>query len=365
MKKRNSVLSLPSTPFLIVLFVLQFCLLGCNEAPEQLQGETITETKTESLLLSQDDELKLKKLVAEYWKKVRVSASDNRQKLSVLNEMVDDFLSNPSDESLTAVKEQWIESYLSYQALATVAQFHLSMPNVYADQRNIWLAIDPYPIAVGYIDDFGPYKGVGIVNDLLVEINETSVRSQHAITDPSEAILGYLPLAFLLWGDNISNAERVDDYKINGNQNIQRRRQLLEVVSTALANDVKVLEQWLSDTGQIDVLFYRLPVLAQIELIKRSSAAFAEYSILAVLQDEAKDDWRPGEIWSKVLSVQVRQLNDNIELLKAANTLPLDISVEAIENNEASTALQDDVFSKNQNARLIESLERLVNEAKN
>jgi len=365
MKKRNSVHSLPSSPFLIVLLAMQFCLLGCNEAPEQLQDETVAETKTKSLLLSQDDELKLKKLVAEYWKTVRVSASDNRQKLSVLNELVDDFLSNPSDDSLLAVKEQWIESYISYQALATVAQFHQSMPNVYAEQRNIWLAIDPYPIAVGYIDDFGPYRGVGVVNDLLVEINEPSVRSQHAITDPSEAILGYLPLGFLLWGDNVSNAERVNDYKINGNQNTQRRRQLLEIVSTALANDVKVLEQWLSDTGQIDVLFYRLPVLAQIELIKRSSAVFAEQRILAVLQDEDKDDWRPNKIWSKVLSVQVGQLNENIELLKTANAIALDISVEAIASTAASPVLKSDVISENQHAKLIVSLERLIEEAKN
>nr|WP_299981438.1 imelysin family protein [uncultured Pseudoteredinibacter sp.] len=356
---------MPSLPSLVALFALQLSLLGCNEAPEQLQDETITEIKTESLLLSQDDELKLKKLVAEYWKAVRVSASDNRQKLSVLNELVDDFLSNPNEGSLLAVKEQWLASYLSYQALATVAQFHQSMPNVYAEQRNIWLAIDPYPIAVGYIDDFGPYRGVGIVNDLLVEINESSVRSQHAITDPSEAILGYLPLGFLLWGDNISNAERVNDYKINDNQNTQRRRQLLEIVSTALANDIKVLEQWLSDTGQIDVLFYRLPVLAQIELIKRSSAAFAEHRILAVLQDEAQDDWRPNKIWPKVLSVQVKQLNENIELLKSANALPLAISVDAVANTEASPVLKDDVISKNQNAKLIESLERLIEEARN
>lgn len=365
MKKRNSVHSLPSSPFLIVLFALQFCLLACNEVPEQLQDETVAETKTVTLLLSQDDELKLKKLVAEYWKAVRVSASDNRQKLSVLNELVDDFLSNPSEESLMAVKEQWLESYLSYQALATAAQFHQSMPNVYAEQRNIWLAIDPYPIAVGYIDDFGPYKGVGIVNDLLVEINESSIRSQHAITDTSEAILGYLPLAFLLWGDNISNAERVNDYKINGDQKSQRRRQLLEIVSTALANDVKLLEQWLSDTGQIDVLFYRLPVLAQIELIKRSSAAFAEHRILAVLQDKSGEDWRPSDRWSKVLFAQVSQLDENIELLKAANAVPLDISIEATENNGESPAVKSDVISENQNAKFIESLERLIEEAKN
>ncbi len=127
-----------------------------------------------------------------------------------------------------------------------------------------------------------------------------------------------MPMAFLLWGDNKTSEERVKDFSRDSElESTQRRRKLLELNSLAIAKDSTVLEQWLNDTGPIDVLFYRLPVIAQAELIRQSTGDMLESRMLPPINDVLSEDWRPEGIWSAVLAAQLGQLQKNFDFLNS------------------------------------------------
>lgn len=343
------------------IFLALFSMSACENKSSEGKPQVVNEPPaTASPVLSRDQEMQFKKKVAEYWGEVRTAAKKNRQNLNVLNEVIAEFLREPSVESLDEAKKLWLEAYVQYQSLSVISRFSEVAPNVFAEQENIWLAIDPYPIAIGFVDEFGPYKNVGIVNDLNVEMNEASIRSQHAITDESEAVLGFMPMAFLLWGDKKTSEERLKDFSRDSElKSTQRRRKLLELNSLAIAKDSTVLEQWLNDTGPIDVLFYRLPVIAQAELIRQSTAALIESRILPPLNDVLNEDWRPDDVWPTVLAAQLRQLQKHFDFLNSTGfSLPaIPGGVESFNVDQKSPeALSSEELSSEQRSRLAADL---------
>ncbi|MBB6520460.1 imelysin family protein [Pseudoteredinibacter isoporae] len=303
----------------VVLFLA--ALSACDsKTREEAKPEAVAQqVSVKAPVLTRDEEMRLKKRVAEYWGEVKLAAKQNRQNLSTLQEVIAEFLREPNVVNLDEAKSMWLESYVHYQALTVPSRFTKAAPNVFAESSNIWLALDPYPIAVGFVDEFGPYKNIGIVHDYTVEMSEAAIRSQHAITDESEAVLGYLPMAFLLWGDGKTSEERVADFAASSEEKpIMRRRKLLELNSVAIAKDAAVLQSWLDDTGPLDVLFYRLPVIAQVELIKQANAAMIEDNILLPLNDSDREDWRPYQVWPAVFASQLKQLQKELDFLNAA-----------------------------------------------
>lgn len=303
--------------FLFVLLLTIF-VGACGNEDSDLPANKTAELRATSATLSQAEEMRLKRLVADYWQNTRSEIEATQRKVSALQEVVGDFLLSPTTGSHAEVKEAWIQAYLSYQHLNVVSMFAKAAPNSFAGQANIWLAIDPFPIAPGFIDDIGPYKSIGLVNDSSLALSEAAVRSQHALTHESEAVLGFLPMAFLLWGDKSDSEERLEKFNPTSDlKSVVRRRQLLELNSLALVNDVSVLQQWLADTGPIDVSFYRLPVMAQIELVRQSTLLNLEQRILAVLRDQQMENWRPASVWSQIIESQLKQLIVQLDFLQA------------------------------------------------
>ncbi|GAA6151143.1 imelysin family protein [Pseudoteredinibacter isoporae] len=341
-------------------------LIACDRQLGEEKAEAVSvPEQVSSPVLSRDQEMQLKKAVAEYWRDVRAAATQNRQNLSKLQEVVAEFLRDPTAERLDESKVLWLENYRQYQALNVVRNFPRAAPNVFADQGNIWLAIDPYPIAIGFIDEFGPYKNVGIVHDHTVEMSEVAIRAQHAITDESEAVLGFMPMAFLLWGDGKTSEQRVVDFSVGSEAKpVQRRRKLLELNSLAISNDAAVLESWLGDTGPIDVLFYRLPVIAQLELIKQATAATIENNILLALNDVGQEDWRPHQVWPAVFSSQLTHLREQLKFLAASGLnvglLSQDLMA-FVAKPEEQTGLQYEALSAEQSAQFVDELHQILN----
>ncbi len=326
-----------------IVLMLGVFLSACEKPKNESPKERIVELEIHAPALDINEEMRLKRLVADYWRNVRKLAEKSQHDVSTLQEDIGEFLLDPTIASHTEAKEAWLRAYLSFQALAVPAAFAKVAPNTFSEQSNIWLAIDPFPIAAGFIDDIGPYKNIGLVNEQSFELSEESVRSQHALTHESEAVLGFLPMAFLLWGDLTGDQDRLKKFEPASEQSsVTRRRQLLEINSRALKNDMAVLQQWLDDTGPIDVSFYRLPVLAQIELVRESTALNIEQRILSVLADPQVENWRPEDVWLEVLKGQLKQIIVQLDFLEAVGiqvnleTKIVDGFINSIEGQELS-----------------------------
>ena len=147
---------------------------------------------------------------------------------------VDNFLEDPRSGRQQDMQMHWLKAHKGFLA----ASF-FSFTN---QNRNIF-QIDAWPIQEGFLDSLPDYPQSGIINDLTLSINETSLRTQHGITDLEEVSLGFHALEFLIFSRAIS------DFSIGSDEIKVRRRQTLDIVTALLKQDIDTM---FGDTEQPD-----------------------------------------------------------------------------------------------------------------
>jgi putative iron-regulated protein len=200
------------------------------------------------------------------------SLSDVNQAAQTFDSKLASFMYHPNPMSQADIQQAWRLAYDSF--LSSLIFSYLPIqdpPDWYSqgiDYKRLLMQLDSWPIEGGYIDYIKEYPFSGIVNDLTLDIDEETIRSQHGFTDPSNASLGYHALEFMLWGDtgqrsthdffpqeNTAPIPSSDEDQLSGltdlkPQNHNRRRQYTQLLSELLQKDLhRVQRRWEPSSG--------------------------------------------------------------------------------------------------------------------
>ncbi len=177
-----------------------------------------------------------------------------------LEHEVGQLMSEPKDSTLKQARRQWRHTYNTYLSAQIYFYLPIKDPIEWQQQhigyKDLFNNIDSFPIEGGYLDYMQGYPFSGLVNDLTLKMNASTIVEQHQLADPSYASLGFHVLEFLLWGENGTRLSR-DYYKQKnqhailannenakgGIQNNLRRRTLLRLVSERLVKDLRHIKQ--------------------------------------------------------------------------------------------------------------------------
>jgi putative iron-regulated protein len=222
------------------------------------------------------------------------SLSRASQSAQIMDSKLASFMYHPNPMSQAEITQSWRQAYDDFLYSLVFAYLPIQDPPDWHTQRiayaDLLLQLDSWPIEGGYIDYIGGYPFSGIVNDLTLNIDEESIRSQHGFTDPTNASLGYHAIEFMFWGqvssrsthdffpqentapvpinDAEENLHHDHGQDIDNNaaityvpQNHNRRRQYTKLISEILQKDLsRIQRRWEPSSG-----YYA-------QLLRRSSA---------------------------------------------------------------------------------------------
>lgn len=210
------------------------------------------------------------------------SLSHANRAAQILDSKLASFMHHPNPMSRTEIQQAWRGAYDSFLSSLIFSYLPIQDPPDWYSQRigyqHLLTQLDSWPIEGGYIDYVTGYPFSGIVNDLTLNIDEDSIRSQHGFTDNSNASLGYHALEFMFWGGDgqrsphdffpqentapvpINDAEQSLDSShaeaINNEaltvepQNHNRRRQYTQLLSELLLKDLhRIQRRWEPSSG--------------------------------------------------------------------------------------------------------------------
>jgi putative iron-regulated protein len=200
------------------------------------------------------------------------SLSDANQAAQTFDSKLASFMYHPNPISQAEIQQAWRLAYDSF--LSSLIFSYLPIqdpPDWYSqaiDYKRLLMQLDSWPIEGGYIDYIKEYPFSGIVNDLTLDIDEETIRSQHGFTDPTNASLGYHALEFMLWGntgqrsahdffpqENTAPVPSSDEDHLSGltdlkPQNHNRRRQYTRLLSELLQKDLhRIQRRWEPSSG--------------------------------------------------------------------------------------------------------------------
>lgn len=198
-----------------------------------------------------------------------------------LHEAVRLLLESPSAAMLEQARERWSVAHRDYEG-TTLHRYFMQQAisldpvliNLDITLSQLLYRVNHWPILPGYIDYLAGYPDSGVVSDITLPLSREALLQQHGAFDLSEALLGFHPLEFLLWGENPGgNSPRpVADYvaieTLTAEQQADglllpqlpdnRRRQLLELVAAGLVEDIRTIEQfWLQNQGMLRAVLER------------------------------------------------------------------------------------------------------------
>ena len=176
------------------------------------------------------------------------------KKTKVLHEAINNFLANPSENSLQIAKVSWIEARKIY-GITEAFRFYggpIDGSNQFGEEGPEGL-INSWPLNEAYIDYVEGNPEAGIINNLKFEINSATILASNQSGDDADVSTGWHAIEFLLWGQDFSlessGTRPFSDY-IVGQYNNDRRRAYLSQVSLLLLKQVKWLEEQWSIEGE-------------------------------------------------------------------------------------------------------------------
>lgn len=177
----------------LLISLCALLLTACEKAPEQVAPAP----KVKFNLPSQE-----------------IISSANLNAYSGLNEAVNQaqnlescitgFLHLPNPLSLEECQQAWVKAHQAYVR----SSFYRLIPKEEKPEfeenqstiKNLHWGLEVWPIEGGYIDYLPGYPLSGIVNDLTLKINQSTLIGQHGFSNESFASLGFHPMEFLLFG---------------------------------------------------------------------------------------------------------------------------------------------------------------------
>ncbi|MZR29144.1 imelysin family protein [Sneathiella litorea] len=179
-------------------------------------------------------------LVAENYKQSLLDAQDLQSAIATL-------LENPSDNTLNAARNAWINARTSY--LQTEAFRFYEGPIDYVDEKTGEEGpegrLNAWPINEGFIDYVEGNPEAGIINDTSIEITVDSIRDKDQVEDEADVTTGFHAIEFLLWGQDMNPTSPgnrpVTDFTA-GEGNNDRRRLYLQTITEMLVADLDWLK---------------------------------------------------------------------------------------------------------------------------
>ncbi|MBS02551.1 MAG: hypothetical protein CMQ24_07575 [Gammaproteobacteria bacterium] len=154
---------------------------------------------------------------------------DATSAVSLLNTAIRRFLSDPDEETrasavdaLYLAHDAWLEAW----AGAAVLSGESMSAHAYS--------IDAWPVTPGFLDTLPEYPQSGMVADVTLPLNASSVRRQHGFSDDSEVAMGFHAIWHLL------TDRTVDDF-IGSDELTTRRRLLLGLQAELLFADLHTI----------------------------------------------------------------------------------------------------------------------------
>jgi putative iron-regulated protein len=170
-------------------------------------------------------------LVASAYKK----AADDSKTLAVA---VDAFLASPSDDTLKAARQAWVEARPAYLKTETFRFYDGPIEEVEG-------AVNAWPMNEAYIDYVEGKPDSGIINDPKFKVDLGGLEGANQKQDEADVTTGWHAIEFLLWGQDLSadapGNRPFTDY-IAGSGNNDRRREYLKLVTDDLAHKLNDLE---------------------------------------------------------------------------------------------------------------------------
>ena len=213
------------------------------------------------------------------------------QSAQIMDSKLASFMYHPNPMSQQEISQAWRQAYDEYLYTLVFSYLPIQDPPDWHTQHiaysDLLVQLDSWPIEGGYIDYIPGYPFSGIVNDLALDIDENSIRSQHGFTDPTNASLGYHALEFMFWGQegkrsahdffpqentapvpindaeetlSTDNEQSADDTHspLHITQNHNRRRQYTKLLSELLQKDLhRIQRRWEPSSGYYSELLQR------------------------------------------------------------------------------------------------------------
>jgi putative iron-regulated protein len=190
------------------------------------------------------DDDPLARAVTVYADIVLASYEDSLEAATTLHATVDDFLADPSEDTLAAARQAWLEAREPYLQ-TEVFRFYDGPIDGPEGLINAW------PLDEGFIDYVEGDPDAGIINDPAQTIDTESLEALNEMGGEKNIATGYHAIEFLLWGQDMDDdgpgARPYTDFVDGGTADNQDRRRLyLRTVSGMLVEHLQQLvDAWI------------------------------------------------------------------------------------------------------------------------
>jgi putative iron-regulated protein len=188
---------------------------------------------------------------------------------TALDEAIDAFVADPTDETLGAAKDAWLSARDDYGLTEAFRFYGGPIDNEESGPEGL---INAWPLDEAYIDSVEGDPAAGIVNDpeTYPTIDAELVTSLNEQGGETNISTGWHAIEFLLWGQDLSadgpGARPVTDYTTA--ENADRRATYLTVVSDLLIEHLTgLVEAWAPDADNYRAEFTALDPTEALTMI--------------------------------------------------------------------------------------------------
>lgn len=247
--------------------LLVILLAGCQEQDATAPGAPLPAAANMAPIttLAEPTRQTVRSLLRNYLAQADRDFAQAEADLVTFDNAVTALLGDPDADTLNSARNAWMNAHNAWES--TLLHRYLAelvLPQDVALQLgSLAYQINDWPILPGYIDAVANYPDSGLVHDINVSLDQSSLRQVHGQFELSEAALGFHVLEFLLWGENSDriSARPVADFMAAQSSEIasetslaeaqlpnNRRRQLIDQVATILLADFQqTREIWLQN----------------------------------------------------------------------------------------------------------------------
>ena len=323
-------------PVLILAVVLAFGPAGCakqepTDKPTEPPPAAVPATPAASVAVRTESVV---------WNLARDLTAQSLPAAADLRTAVENLLGSPDLEKLTAAQRQWRAAAAQVEQLHVFSRLGAVAPQHFFQLQELQFALSAWPIQPGYLDGFGEHPYSGIVFDVGVPLTAEVLREQHGMTDSGDATLGLYAMEFLLFGEDnnrgplvfqpitaLDDQHRADGYGEVAELPRNRRRELLRLQATILADDLARLQALWADPQpeRARYHFEILPLERQLELWQKAALALVTEQLvtLANLQDQSPG---PNNLWqSQQLALRLAAQLGGLRALNQAVPLGADV----------------------------------------
>jgi putative iron-regulated protein len=203
-------------------------------------------------------------VVKTYQEIVHATYRDAWQTAEKLQSAVDALIANPSEKTLQAARQAWIESRIPYGKTEVFRYYEGPIDRAGTDTREAGPEprINAWPLNEAYIDYVDGNPKAGLVQNLSQPITMATLKATNQQKDEADVSTGYHAIEFLLWGQDFSKDgpgnRPYTDYVQNNPVN-ERRAEYLSTVTDLLVRDLhSLVKAWEPDSNNYAKTFLAL-----------------------------------------------------------------------------------------------------------